>query len=205
MQEGFFKKIGILVGMSIIQGGSGYPFFSPSVYEYICGKELDTIRPALEEVPNLSLQAMLSQVICTNSHPCTLAQKMSRLRIFTDGVTLNSAVYDSAFILGCFQMQQASDKSRIQAVAMEAIDTILSCGYTKPIASLDVSDVPQLVRCVVLHKTILEVKGELDQFMSGLEEVQVLQYMQHHPGFFQPLFLSASSALTFGEFKGILS
>jgi len=104
-------------------------------------------------------------------------------------------------------MQQASDKSRIQAVAMEAIDTILSCGYTKPIASLDVSDVPQLVCCVVLHKTILEVKGELDQFMSGLEEVQVLQlqYMQHHPGFFQPLPLSASSALTFGEFKGILS
>ena len=69
--------------------------------------------------------------------PVHTSPKLSIIRIFTDGVTLNSAVYDSAFILGLFQMQQASDKSRIQAVAMEAIDMILSCGYTKPAAFWD--------------------------------------------------------------------
>lgn len=33
-----FQKVGTLVGMSIIHGGSRYPFFAPSMYQYICGK-----------------------------------------------------------------------------------------------------------------------------------------------------------------------
>ena len=32
MQEGFFKKIGILVGMSVIQGGSGCPCIFSSIH-----------------------------------------------------------------------------------------------------------------------------------------------------------------------------
>ena len=34
-QEGVFLKIGMLMGVSLVQGGSGFPFFAPSMYQYI--------------------------------------------------------------------------------------------------------------------------------------------------------------------------
>ena len=61
-QSGDFKRIGILVGMSLIQGGSGFPFFAPSMYDYICGKDICDIKPTIEEVPDAQLKATLTEV-----------------------------------------------------------------------------------------------------------------------------------------------
>ena len=47
-QSGDFKSLGILVGMSLVQGGSGSPFFAPSVYDYITG--LDMCRLIVQSV-----------------------------------------------------------------------------------------------------------------------------------------------------------
>ena len=65
-QTGDFHSIGILVSMSITQGGSGYPFFAPSVYHYICGRDICSISPSLQEVPDHELLAVLDKVLYSN-------------------------------------------------------------------------------------------------------------------------------------------
>lgn len=63
IQSKDFKAIGTLVGMSLVQGGDGYPFFAPSIYEYIQGKDICEIIPGLDEVPDSTLRATLVKVV----------------------------------------------------------------------------------------------------------------------------------------------
>ena len=75
----------MLIGMSLIQGGSGYPFFAPAVYDYICGQEVCNIVPTIDEIPDAQLKTALVEVsnppplyqyLCTTillSFPFTLA------------------------------------------------------------------------------------------------------------------------------------
>ena len=44
------------MGMSITQGGSGYPYFAPSMYKYICGEDVCSIEPEIDEIPDFQLQ-----------------------------------------------------------------------------------------------------------------------------------------------------
>ena len=64
-QTGDFHSIGMLVGMAITQGGSGSPFFAPSMYHYICGRDVRSISPSLQEVPDHDLYAVLVKVCLT--------------------------------------------------------------------------------------------------------------------------------------------
>ena len=59
IQNGDFKCLGILVGMSFLNGGSGYPFFAPSLYHYVCGKDVCNITPLIDEVPDHDLRTVL--------------------------------------------------------------------------------------------------------------------------------------------------
>lgn len=53
----------MLIGMSLVQGGSGFPFFAPSVYEYICGKELCSITIGRDEIPCSEVNNTLTKVM----------------------------------------------------------------------------------------------------------------------------------------------
>lgn len=55
------------------------------------------------------------------------------------------------------------------------------------------TDVPELVKCVALHSTILKVKAELDQLMSGLSEAGVLSVIQTYSEMFECLFIAAET------------
>lgn len=63
IQDGVYKRIGILVGMSIVQGGSGCPFFGPSVYDYITGKDVCTMSPTVEEIPDMEVKNCVVKVM----------------------------------------------------------------------------------------------------------------------------------------------
>ena len=52
----------MLTGMSLIQGGSGYPFFAPSVYDYICGQDVCSIVPTIDEILDPELKTALVEV-----------------------------------------------------------------------------------------------------------------------------------------------
>ena len=52
----------MLIGVSLMQGGSGYPFFAPSVYDYICGIDVCSITVGPDEIPNPDITEMLQKV-----------------------------------------------------------------------------------------------------------------------------------------------
>ena len=91
------------------------------------------------------------------------------------------------------------DEGDAQRIAMESCDVLLECGYTKPLATLKIADIPQLIKNTVLHSTILKIKSELDQFVAGIEAAGVLSAIRKYPHLFSPLFVSSGSALTAGE------
>lgn len=48
--------------MSLLQGGSGYPFFAQSLFEYLAGKDICEITPRLDEIPDAEIQIKLTEV-----------------------------------------------------------------------------------------------------------------------------------------------
>ena len=49
------------MGTSFAQGGSGYPFFAPSVFEYFSGKDLCSISARREEIPDPEAEKTLQK------------------------------------------------------------------------------------------------------------------------------------------------
>ena len=82
------------------------------------------------------------------------------------------------------------------------VDCLLQCGVTKPLTQLKVEDVPNIVRNIALHTTVLKVKAALDQFKDGLKEAGILSSIQAYPEYFKDLFIKSNmDSLDAGEFK----
>ena len=62
LQSGKFKAVGELMAVSIVQGGSGFPFFSECMFKYLCGADIRSIRISLCEVPHYSVKTLLEKV-----------------------------------------------------------------------------------------------------------------------------------------------
>jgi len=58
---------------------------------------------------------------------------------------------------------------------------------------LEVYNHPQLVKIAALHSCIMKVKAELDQFVAGLKEAQVLDVIRKYPSFFHPMFVASQT------------
>ena len=76
---------------------------------------------------------------------------------------------------------------------MEVCDNLLDCGFNKPLPTLKMCDVDPLIKCVALHYTVLKIKSELDQFMSGLDEAGCLNVIQKFPHLMRPLFVAPNT------------
>ena len=61
MQEGVFRKVGMLIGMSLVQGGSGYPFFAPCIFSYLCGTDLCSNVVGRNEISDWNLSVYIMQ------------------------------------------------------------------------------------------------------------------------------------------------
>lgn len=77
---------------------------------------------------------------------------------------------------------------------------LVDCGFTKPLATIKSTDVSQLVKCASLHSTLLRIKSELDQFISGLHSSGVLEAIREYPSFFSPMFEFKGNVLTAGKY-----
>ena len=54
----------MLIGISLVQGGSGFPFFAPSIYDYISGVDLCSIVIQRDEIPDSDIALTLEKVLC---------------------------------------------------------------------------------------------------------------------------------------------
>ena len=55
-------RIGWYAGISVVQGGPGFPLLSDSVYQYLCTGETTNIEIDDEDLP-LMIKALIQQVI----------------------------------------------------------------------------------------------------------------------------------------------
>ena len=100
----------------------------------------------------------------------------------------------------CFaQLSQAGDESAIQTALNTAADAVINSGYSRPLVAVTSRDVPQLINGVLLHTVVLSLKAEMDQFLSGLNEVRVGQMIQRCPDMFRPYFVATRSQLSAGK------
>ena len=50
------------MAMSLVQGGSGFPYMAPPMYDYLCGVEIPSIKVAIDDVPSCEVRQLLQQV-----------------------------------------------------------------------------------------------------------------------------------------------
>ena len=50
------------MALSLLHGGSGFPFLAKSTYDYLCGLPLSSITVTNDEVPNYEARALLDKV-----------------------------------------------------------------------------------------------------------------------------------------------
>ena len=75
----------------------------------------------------------------------------------------------------------------------------MAAGFSKPITSLKLSDVNELVHVVCIHYVIFKSKAELDQLAEGLRECGVLDFVKKFPKLLEPFFLYGGETLTAGN------
>ena len=172
--------MGALVGMSLVQGGSGYPFFAPSTFAYLCGEDPCTITVNENEVPSKEVCLTLEKVC----FPIIMVCRRTVALFFFLYMNQITAV--------------GSDIPKLRECALDACDMLTACGFTKPIATLVEDDVCQLIKCVTLHSTIFQIKAELDQFIQGLSDAGVLEMLQNHAHLLQSFFVYSPQLLTAG-------
>ena len=57
-----FFKMGQLMGMSISQQGSGFPFLSWTAFNYLCGDSTMDLEVAIEDIPLTNARNFLEEV-----------------------------------------------------------------------------------------------------------------------------------------------
>ena len=50
------------MAVSVLQDGSGFPYFALPVYQYVCGADIATIDVQVEDVPNIEVKALIEEV-----------------------------------------------------------------------------------------------------------------------------------------------
>ena len=52
----------MLIGISLVQGGSGFPFFAPSTFSYLCGRDIRAVTVGQDEIPDIEIDIVLDEV-----------------------------------------------------------------------------------------------------------------------------------------------
>lgn len=72
--------------------------------------------------------------------------------------------------------------------SVEAADILLVTGYRKAICGLTLDDKAGLNAALIDYHCLLKVKAKMDQFMDGLADCGVLEYIRQFPYLMRPLF-----------------
>ena len=95
-------------------------------------------------------------------------------------------------------MMDTQSVKKLQELAMEHIEMLQECGFTKPIHHLTMDDRPSMVQVVTLYFVLLQCKAELDQFVEGLKVLGVLDAVREYHSLLKPFFCHTQAQLTAG-------
>ena len=63
-------------------------------------------------------------------------------------------------------------------------EIILETGFTKPLATVQLDDIPNIVQTATLHRVILRSLAELSQFQDGIHELGVAYALLRYPNLY---------------------
>lgn len=82
---------------------------------------------------------------------------------------------------------------------MNNIDLAMECGWSKPIANLELTSREELKKVICVHHILLKCKAEMDQLREGLVALGVMEIMVNNPSCLQDFFVfTEEGALTAG-------
>ena len=95
---------------------------------------------------------------------------------------------------------ETDDEIKVLLSVDEVSEYLVVTGYRKAICNLGVMDKGSLKAALLDYHCLLKVKAEMDQFMDGLNDVGVLEYIRKYPDLLKPLFTDCShKPLTAGQ------
>ena len=82
----------------------------------------------------------------------------------------------------------------------EVASLLQECGYRRPISTLTVADISSLSSLLVDYNLFVKPKAAIDQFMKGLDTLNVITLIRSHPLLAKPYFVDVQDPLTAGTF-----
>lgn len=93
------------------------------------------------------------------------------------------------------------DVEKLRSLLFKDCEVILETGFTKPLAIVQIDDIPNIVQTATLHRVILRSLAELSQFRDGIQELGVAGALNQYPNLLYDFFVNCKSqeyALTAG-------
>ena len=76
----------------------------------------------------------------------------------------------------------------LQQIVLQHSDVVINSGFSKPLASVKLSDKTEISRAVSLQYTLLQCLAEVDQLKKGLSSLGLLDILQSNPDILAPFF-----------------
>ena len=161
--------MGRMFALSILHGGTGPFFLSPSVVDYLFGG-VGAVKPTIDEVPDDIIQ-----------------QKIRKARKLF-------CVYNYFLLI---KLADSSDEDEFQTLlGSDSYDFRYDCGVTKSASKCNLSEKEKIVNALCLHYTILTSLAELEQLRRGLSIQKFDSLMKSHPQLIRQAFLPPESSIT---------
>ena len=105
------------------------------------------------------------------------------------------------------KIHDTEDDEAIKQLAIVNSDLLLDCGYVKPASTIKLRDKSDLIHTVTLHKVLLSVLGEMNQFRSGIDStgLGVYEYLEKYYDLCAPFYcLDVENKLTSGMVYAVI-
>ena len=93
----------------------------------------------------------------------------------------------------------ASDDKSLRRVACDNCETLLTCGFLKPIETITCRNIDTVIAAVSFHCVITSIKAELDDIREGLSKAEILHAIEIFPDLFKTFFVKQDNPLTAGK------
>ena len=123
-----------------------------------------------------------------HGYMCVVSNSQAQMSILLHlySIILMYAIEFDIIVYIFFQISEATDVQSLRHLCLSAADITIEAGYTLPLTSLQLDDREDLTKTLMLHHVILCRKAVLDQLMTGLSYLGVLEAIQRHPVVFEP-------------------
>lgn len=80
-----------------------------------------------------------------------------------------------------------------------ATDLVLETGFSKPLKDMTLANRKELISVLTLYHLMIKVKSSVDQFIDGLDDVQLLSAMRKYPDTWEVFFVNLNTTITPGS------